>query len=144
MFIMIQVHYNNPQRRTGIIDSSGMRVWLTEKLRPIEVGQAVFGTQVLPYGIDQVLPPKTSVFTTYAYCTADCTKGFPAEGINVIGGLLHSHLAGKRLTSVFYALLRCRTVHAIQCMLYRCACCTVHVGMLFIRVHVAKLICMRC
>lgn len=69
-----------------------MRVWVTEKLRPIDAGQAMIGIPV--NAEEQVIPPGVKEFTNYGYCNAKCTEGFPKEGIKVIGGLLHTHLAG--------------------------------------------------
>lgn len=77
----------------GVFDSSGLRFWLTDKLRPIDVGQAGLGVDVDTY--NQLLPPGIPEITNYGFCTARCTKHFPADGIKIMGALLHTHLAGK-------------------------------------------------
>lgn len=82
----------------GKVDSSGMRFWMTENLRPIDVGQAGMGIDVTKYA--QVLPPGVSELTNYGYCSAQCTKDFPEDGVKIIGGLLHTHLAGMYMVCV--------------------------------------------
>lgn len=71
-----------------------MRYWLTDKLRPIEGGRATMGKPISPMA--QLIPPKQAQFTNYAYCSAQCTESFPKDGINILGGLLHTHLAGRQ------------------------------------------------
>eukprot|EP00903_Cladosiphon_okamuranus_P014858 g13759.t1 len=38
MSVMVQTHYNNPNGDAGKLDSSGVRVYYTEELRPMEMG----------------------------------------------------------------------------------------------------------
>jgi len=93
--VMIQMHYNNPDLKEGKVDSSGVRFWMTDKLRKIEGGQSTFGFPVSKFM--QILPPKVQEFTNYAYCSAECTQSYPKDGINIIGGVLHTHLAGRKI-----------------------------------------------
>ena len=48
--VSLQTHYNNPNGDTGKTDSSGVRVYYTEELRPIEMGvsQPESSTRVWP------------------------------------------------------------------------------------------------
>jgi hypothetical protein len=44
------------------------------------------------------LPPGQPLFMSVGQCTAECTSaGLPASGIKIISGVLHSHLAGRRM-----------------------------------------------
>lgn len=45
----------------------------------------------------QIIPPKMESFTSYSYCTPDCTKHLPADGITVYSVLEHAHLTGRRM-----------------------------------------------
>lgn len=117
MVVMVEMHYDNSQYKKGMlipegfvqkhhepsilgkVDASGMRFWLTDKLRPIEGGRATIGKPVNT--ISQLIPPKQAQFTNYAYCSAQCTESFPKDGINILGGLLHTHLAGMQIRSKF-------------------------------------------
>ncbi|XP_018370412.1 PREDICTED: MOXD1 homolog 1 [Trachymyrmex cornetzi] len=93
-YYMLEVHYNN-QMLKNVNDSSGVRLHLTEKLRPKEAGILVTGVAVSPL---HLIPPQRKEYATVGYCTSECTHTmFPKEGINIISVVLHSHLAGRRL-----------------------------------------------
>ncbi|XP_070166863.1 MOXD1 homolog 1-like [Polyergus mexicanus] len=94
-YYMLEVHYNNPSMKK-VIDSSGVRLHLTPKLRPQEAGILVAGVAVSPL---HLVPPKQKEYATAGYCTPHCTNMmFPEDGINIVSVVLHSHLAGRRLS----------------------------------------------
>ena len=41
--LSVQAHYNNPDEVEGLIDNSGVRVYYTEELRPIDMGVIQLG-----------------------------------------------------------------------------------------------------
>uniref|UniRef100_A0A914X1Y0 DOMON domain-containing protein n=1 Tax=Plectus sambesii TaxID=2011161 RepID=A0A914X1Y0_9BILA len=90
-FVLIEMHYDNPDLTPGITDSSAFRFYLTEKLRPVETGRFTVGMPVTP--VHLVVPPKQERFTTYAYCPSKCTSRM-TEPMTVFTGLLHTHLLG--------------------------------------------------
>ncbi|XP_015172192.1 PREDICTED: MOXD1 homolog 1 [Polistes dominula] len=94
-YYMLEVHYNNPKLKK-VIDSSGVRIHLTPNLRAQEAGILVAGVAVSPL---HLVPPKQKEFATAGYCTPHCTNTmFPEDGVNVVSVVLHSHLAGRRLS----------------------------------------------
>ncbi|XP_011861673.1 PREDICTED: MOXD1 homolog 1 [Vollenhovia emeryi] len=94
-YYMLEVHYNNPTL-SKMNDSSGIRLYLTEKFRPHEAGILVAGVAVSPL---HMIPPQQKEYATVGYCTKNCTEQtFPKNGINIVSVVLHSHLAGRRLT----------------------------------------------
>ncbi|XP_076621804.1 MOXD1 homolog 1-like [Colletes latitarsis] len=94
-YYMLEIHYNNPGMKE-VMDSSGVRLHLTPKLRPQEAGILVAGVAVSPL---HLIPPKQREYATAGYCTPHCTNTmFPETGINVVSVALHSHLAGRRLS----------------------------------------------
>ncbi|XP_017798632.1 PREDICTED: MOXD1 homolog 1 [Habropoda laboriosa] len=94
-YYMLEVHYNNPTMKK-VVDSSGVRLHLTPKLRPEEAGILVAGVAVSPL---HLIPPRQKAYATAGYCTPHCTNTmFPEEGVNVVSVALHSHLAGRRLS----------------------------------------------
>ncbi|GMR41287.1 hypothetical protein PMAYCL1PPCAC_11482, partial [Pristionchus mayeri] len=98
-YVMIEMHYDNPAKMEGVIDSSGYDIVLTPNLRPndaavIEIGQI--------YGDANSIPPHQPHFEMSGYCTADCTAKFPEEGINVFVSQLHAHLAIRKISSALY------------------------------------------
>lgn len=42
-FFTLQVHYNNPGRLSGLHDGSGIKIWLTNKLRKYTSGMLLIG-----------------------------------------------------------------------------------------------------
>ena len=46
----------------------------------------------------QMIPPRQQLFTSMGHCSGACTKeGIPETGIRIISGVLHSHLAGRKM-----------------------------------------------
>jgi hypothetical protein len=94
-YLIMQVHYDNSQFKKGKVDSSGLKLWVTDQLRPKEATLFRAGIQVTPQY--QVIPPKQPVFKMYSYCSAQCTNRLPTGGITIIGGFMHTHLTGVKV-----------------------------------------------
>eukprot|EP01084_Bolivina_argentea_P235209 395854_1 len=94
-YIILQIHYNNPEMKQGLIDSSGIRIYHTPTLRKYDAGLISVGTSVNPYG--QFIPPGIHYTKNFGFCTSDCTqagiKGKDIENgtIYAFGSLLHAH-----------------------------------------------------
>ena len=41
--VSVQTHYNNPEENVGVTDSSGVRIYYTEELRPMDMGTMELG-----------------------------------------------------------------------------------------------------
>lgn len=94
-YYVLQVHYDNPKLKKGVVDSSGLRIFYTDQLREIDAGVIMVGSSVSP---NMLIPPGQE-WTTVGICSGDCTeKSFPKDGIRVFQGLLHSHLLGHSIT----------------------------------------------
>lgn len=92
---MLEVHYNNPERKQGIKDSSGIRLFYTPTLRKYDVGVIEIG---LEYTDKNSIPPKSAIFDMSGYCIAECTRvSLPEGGIYFFASQLHTHLTGKRV-----------------------------------------------
>lgn len=89
-YYMLEVHYNNP-RMKKVIDSSGIRLHLTPKLRPQEAGILVAGVAVSPL---HMVPPQQKEYATAGYCTPHCTNTVTEESQDIQLG--HSRV-GKLL-----------------------------------------------
>lgn len=74
-YYMLEVHYNNPTMKK-VIDSSGIRLYLTPKLRPQEAGILVTGVAVSPL---HMIPPQQKEYITAGYCTSHCTNTVISE-----------------------------------------------------------------
>ncbi|CAL4059444.1 unnamed protein product, partial [Meganyctiphanes norvegica] len=93
-YFMLEIHYNNPNYRKGVVDSSGLRIFHTDQLREHDAAVMTMGHSVVPA---HIIPPGRK-WTTVGHCTADCTeKGLPEEGVKVFSAVLHAHLLGSSI-----------------------------------------------
>jgi len=54
-YVMLEVHYNNPELHQGVVDSSGIRFVLTKTLRKYDAGVIELG---LEYTDKMAIPPQ--------------------------------------------------------------------------------------
>uniref|UniRef100_A0A3B5L8J8 Monooxygenase, DBH-like 1, like n=1 Tax=Xiphophorus couchianus TaxID=32473 RepID=A0A3B5L8J8_9TELE len=100
-YYRLEIHYNNPQKKEGIIDSSGLRLYYTDKLRQHDVGiltTGVFPVSHMMYDI----PPKAAEFHSYGICNTSFFHFHPQlvdpiPDLQVFSVLLHTHLAGRKV-----------------------------------------------
>lgn len=85
-YYMLEVHYNNPTMKK-VTDSSGLRLFLTEKLRPQEASILMAGVAVNPL---HVIPPQQKEYATVGYCSTHCTNMVIKELQDI--QLDHSHI----------------------------------------------------
>ncbi|RZF37938.1 hypothetical protein LSTR_LSTR005438 [Laodelphax striatellus] len=94
-FVMLEVHYNNQNMKDDWVDSSGVRVHVTDELRENDAAVLELG---LEYIDKMAIPPRQKVFTLSGYCITECTGiSLPPEGIVIFGSQLHTHLTGVRV-----------------------------------------------
>ena len=94
-YFMLETHYDNPALHTPLRDSSGLRIRYTPRLRQYDTGMLLVGSEV---NFLQMVPPRQKLFTSMGHCSGACTKeGIPETGIRIISGVLHSHLAGRKM-----------------------------------------------
>ena len=97
-YVMLEVHYNNPQLRSGIVDSSGIKLHVTPKLRKYDAGIMELG---LIYNNWMAIPPGMSHAVLTGVCVEQCTgEGLPRTGVTIFGSQLHTHGAGRRVETV--------------------------------------------
>ena len=101
--LMVEVHYNNPNLDSGIIDDSGISWYITNNLRTHDVGIFEIGHAVSD-GI--MVPPRTESYLVAGLCPGECTELLFQEPINVIGTFPHSHTAGA---SIWTQIIRNKT-----------------------------------
>ena len=94
-YFMLEVHYDNPTKEKGVRDSSGVNIYYTNKTREYDAGMMYVGNAVM---YTQTMPPKQDAFLSIGRCTSECTRAaLPADGINVVSGMMHTHLAGEKV-----------------------------------------------
>ncbi|XP_028653745.2 DBH-like monooxygenase protein 1 homolog [Erpetoichthys calabaricus] len=98
LYVMMEVHYDNPTFQEGLTDSSGLRLFYTSELRQFDAGVLETGVWVSLY---HIIPPGVSEYLSEGHCTKECLQEVLDHemplGINVFAVLLHSHLAGRSL-----------------------------------------------
>ena len=70
-YYMFEVHYDNPGLHENVVDSSGMEIHLTSKLRKYDSGMLTVGHDVSSL---HLIPPGLDHFTTVAHCPDMCTQ----------------------------------------------------------------------
>eukprot|EP00486_Rosalina_sp_Unknown_P006020 CAMPEP_0201567166 /NCGR_PEP_ID=MMETSP0190_2-20130828/7517_1 /ASSEMBLY_ACC=CAM_ASM_000263 /TAXON_ID=37353 /ORGANISM="Rosalina sp." /LENGTH=621 /DNA_ID=CAMNT_0047986831 /DNA_START=49 /DNA_END=1914 /DNA_ORIENTATION=- len=96
-YIMMEMHYDNPEEKSDIVDSSGFRMYVTQQLRDTEAGVMSIGSWTSPLG--HYIPPGLSYAHNQAFMYGECTKDvFPETGINVFANVLHQHTIGTAST----------------------------------------------
>ncbi|KAL9979555.1 hypothetical protein ACROYT_G017233 [Oculina patagonica] len=97
---LLEMHYDNPENVAGQVDSSGVRIYYTDKLRKYDSGCLAAGVKTDEW---HIIPPKQKDWMSVGYCTEKCTNSIlkstslPGGGINVFAALLHTHLAGRAI-----------------------------------------------
>lgn len=93
-YILIELHYDNPQLLTNVVDNSGIRLYYTKTLRQHELGLLMFGVDGSFQSI--MVPAHTDELSLTNICYSNCSQKFiPDDGIYIISSLLHTHLAGR-------------------------------------------------
>eukprot|EP00004_Rigifila_ramosa_P007335 TRINITY_DN182_c0_g1_i3.p1 TRINITY_DN182_c0_g1~~TRINITY_DN182_c0_g1_i3.p1 ORF type:complete len:568 (-),score=136.72 TRINITY_DN182_c0_g1_i3:17-1675(-) len=92
-WLRLEIHYNNPDGMSGIVDQSGFRIHYTPELRPYDVGVLAVGTFTDLISI----PAGESAFHISNECPTGCTSNkIPPTGMHVFAVALHMHLTGKK------------------------------------------------
>ncbi|XP_004401254.1 PREDICTED: DBH-like monooxygenase protein 1 [Odobenus rosmarus divergens] len=95
-YVLLEVHYDNPTYKEGLIDNSGLRLFHTTDIRKYDAGVIEAGLWV---SLFHTIPPGMPEFRSEGHCTLECLEeALEAEkpsGIHVFAVLLHAHLAGR-------------------------------------------------
>lgn len=69
-FYRLEVHFDNPGMKQAV-DTSGLRIHYTNRLRENDGGILVTGITLSPL---HIIPPKQVEFKSAGYCSTDCTE----------------------------------------------------------------------
>ncbi|CAI9727121.1 DBH-like monooxygenase protein 1 [Octopus vulgaris] len=101
-YYLLEMHYDNPHRKEGIIDSSGIDITLTKSKRQYDAGTLSIGYAVRGYS--QLIPPYAEEFKYYGNCeacgsmiTPEGNNQWNEDGVKMFAVLLHAHLAGRKI-----------------------------------------------
>jgi hypothetical protein len=87
----MDMHYDNPMNEEGIVDNSGVRVYYTKKLQPIELGMMVLGDGMLSLA-NQLIG--SGVHRYDFDCPSTCSESALDEPVTVIREYFHMHAHG--------------------------------------------------
>jgi len=98
-FFLMEVHYDNPERRSDIVDNSGIRLHLTPHVRQHDAGILLTATKT---GKNMVIPPG-GPWLEQGYCAPECIdKAMNQTGVDeirIFSNFLHSHLLGRGMVA---------------------------------------------
>ncbi|MEM6996099.1 MAG: hypothetical protein AAF721_36670 [Myxococcota bacterium] len=84
----LQIHYENPAHRAGLVDDSGIVAWSTEQIREYDAGILTLGTVAA-----LEIPAGQAAFEHTNRCL---TSTFP-EPLEVFGAFVHGHALLRRI-----------------------------------------------
>ena len=97
-FVMVEMHYDNPEMRSDFVDSSGFRMYWTETPQAMAVGFGGVALHAFADGLGQWIPGGLSFAHNAAFTPSECTEGLPEEGVQVFATFLHQHTIGAALS----------------------------------------------
>ena len=71
-YILLEIHYDNPELKSDIIDNSGIKFYYTQKLRKYDLGLMLLGSQFNSLALQ--IPPKSNKYTFTSTCYPQCTE----------------------------------------------------------------------
>ncbi|XP_046576525.1 tyramine beta-hydroxylase-like [Haliotis rubra] len=86
--MVMQFHWTNPELRSDYVDSSGLTLYYTPKLRKYDAGFLFTGQVYLE------IPPGVKRSTFESTCTEECTNKLMTGNIYITSGLSHMHYLG--------------------------------------------------
>jgi len=91
--ILLDIHYDNPNDLSGLVDESSVSVTYTPNLRPNDAGSLILGDPILTFSS---IPANEGAVHYEAECTAACTEQFP-NPIIVFASFQHMHMTGSMM-----------------------------------------------
>ncbi|XP_078598387.1 DBH-like monooxygenase protein 1 [Branchiostoma floridae x Branchiostoma japonicum] len=95
--VLLEVHYDNPEQKEGVIDSSGLKLLYTPELRQHDAGVLVVTQRI---DATHIVPPHADGFKMDNFCNQECLDAFldeAGEPIHIFGDMLHAHLLASQL-----------------------------------------------
>ena len=91
---IVEIHYDNPERIPGIVDSSGFRIHWTENLRKHDAATLTVGDGIVGDGTS--IPARSPDDHRQYTCPEECISRF-TDDIHVFGTAPHMHYTGRTI-----------------------------------------------
>ena len=104
----VEIHYDNPKRKVGVIDNSKLRLFLTNTPRAHNAGIMHMGDPLVMLGRASskvTATPGNNAISTWDFeCPTSCTKNILSleQNITVFKEILHMHKAGSRMVQTHF------------------------------------------
>lgn len=95
---VLQIHYNNPTEVKDQYDSSGFRVYYTDKLRQYDMGVSAIGAATPFFAND--IPALTKSTVISLGCPTACINKSITSEMNVVSFILHGHELLKKIKMI--------------------------------------------
>uniref|UniRef100_A0A1X7TY90 Uncharacterized protein n=1 Tax=Amphimedon queenslandica TaxID=400682 RepID=A0A1X7TY90_AMPQE len=104
-YAVIELHYNNLDHISGIVDSSGIEFTYIDTPREYNAGVMTVGHI---NDNTMVIPPNTVDYSVTGLCLPECTRNFlPPDGVKVFANMFHTNTAGSKLIVCHIRHLEC-------------------------------------
>jgi len=110
--VVLEIHYDNPDLTTGVIDSMGFEAFYVETPRQHDAGILIVGDTIVNFGDTPSngappfeighLPKGLDYIHRQATCPNECTQDFSAP-INVFAAFHHMHYYGSKFITEKYS-----------------------------------------
>eukprot|EP00029_Vermamoeba_vermiformis_P009269 TRINITY_DN456_c0_g2_i1.p1 TRINITY_DN456_c0_g2~~TRINITY_DN456_c0_g2_i1.p1 ORF type:complete len:582 (+),score=68.64 TRINITY_DN456_c0_g2_i1:28-1746(+) len=90
-YLVLDMHYNNPDLVSGVIDASGIEMVATTDLRTYDASTLTLGD---PAVLLPNIPARDPAFHVEITCPSECTETFPHD-IHVFSDYFHMHEIGR-------------------------------------------------
>lgn len=98
-YLVMETHFDNPTREMNRIDTSGLRVYYTDKTRKYEAGSLLLADSLIARSGEIVETGVRYQHTCPSVCTSRMSKP-----INIFASLLHMHTTGKSIYTNIFSL----------------------------------------
>jgi hypothetical protein len=100
-YAVIEIHYDNPEGLTGVVDDSGFSMVYTPSLREYDASSIIIGDPLVTFGSRANIPAATDQVHYEGVCPSECTQKMSHE-IHVFSDFLHMHEIGDAMWTTLY------------------------------------------
>jgi len=100
-YAVIEIHYDNPQGLTTVVDDSGFSMKYTPQLRQHDASSFIVGDPLVTFGSRSSIPPGLDQVHYEGVCPSQCTQKMSHE-IRVFSDFLHMHEIGDQMWTTLY------------------------------------------
>lgn len=96
-WVALQMHYYNPRVDAGVVDTSGVRLMLADRLRVEDAAVFMLNGGVTSRSRPPLEPGRSSITLPSFIIPGVCTQSWELPSVSILGIVHHQHLAGKHV-----------------------------------------------